>query len=297
MRALRLAKIISVALHYQLDVLLLQGSRYQWMTWLLSKLLFWRTAQRSRGENLRLALQSLGPIFVKFGQMLSTRRDLLPLDIADELAKLQDQVAPFDYAQVEQILLQAYQQPVAQVFKEFNQQPVASASVAQVHFAVLQDGKAVAVKILRPNIRQVIQKDIALLDTAAGLILLLLSDGKRLRPREVVQEFARHLEEELDLLLEAANATQLRRNFADSDRLLVPEIYWDYCHSQVMVMQRMNGIPVAQIERLKAAGIQLPKLAREGVEIFFTQVFRDGFFHADMHPGNILVSPRANISR
>ena len=291
MRALRLAKIISVALHYQLDVLLLQGSRYQWMTWLLSKLLFWRTAQRSRGENLRLALQSLGPIFVKFGQMLSTRRDLLPLDIADELAKLQDQVAPFDYAQVEQILLQAYQQPVAQVFKEFNQQPVASASVAQVHFAVLQDGKAVAVKILRPNIRQVIQKDIALLDTAAGLILLLLSDGKRLRPREVVQEFARHLEEELDLLLEAANATQLRRNFADSDRLLVPEIYWDYCHSQVMVMQRMSGIPVAQIARLKAAGIQLPKLAREGVEIFFTQVFRDGFFHADMHSGNILVSP------
>lgn len=291
MRLLRLGRILWVALAYQLDQVLLTHPRLRWLQKLLRTLLFWRRHRGSRGDNLRLALQSLGPIFVKFGQMLSTRRDLLPLDIADALAKLQDQVQPFPYAQVSQIIQQAYQQPIAEVFAEFDREPVASASVAQVHFAQLKDGKPVAVKILRPNIAQVIAKDIALLDAAAMLVLFLMSDGARLRPREVVQEFARHLDGELDLLLEAANATRLKRNFADSDRLLVPEIYWDYCHPQVMVMQRMHGIPVAQIDRLKAAGIHLPTLAQEGVDIFFTQVFRDGYFHADMHPGNILVSP------
>ena len=291
MALFRLLKIIFVALHYRLDELVLQHAKLLWLKRLLGYALRWRKQQRSRGENLRLALESLGPIFVKFGQMLSTRRDLLPLDIADELAKLQDQVPPFAYDEVEKILIAAYQQPINQVFSEFSPQPVASASVAQVHFAKLLNGQEVAVKILRPNIRQVIEKDIALLDTAAWLMLKFLADGERLRPREVVEEFAKHLDQELDLLLEAANATRLKNNFADSQQLLIPEIYWDYCHAQVMVMQRMSGIPVAQTDRLKAAGINLSKLAKDGVDIFFTQVFRDGYFHADMHPGNILVSP------
>lgn len=291
MALFRLLKIVLVALQYRLDDLVLNHAKLQWLRRLLRLTLRWRNQQRSRGENLRLALESLGPIFVKFGQMLSTRRDLLPLDIADELTKLQDQVPPFTYEEVEKILIATYQQPVHEVFSEFSRQPVASASVAQVHFAKLANGQEVAVKILRPNIRQVIEKDIALLDTAAWLMLNFLADGKRLRPREVVQEFAKHLDQELDLLLEAANATRLKNNFADSRQLLIPEIYWDFCHAQVMVMERMNGIPVAQIDRLKAAGINLSKLARDGVDIFFTQVFRDGYFHADMHPGNILVSP------
>jgi len=290
MRLLRLAKIIYIALKYHLDGLVLQSARLRWLQLGLNKLLFWRQARPNRAENLRLALESLGPIFVKFGQVLSTRRDLLPLDIADELAKLQDQVPPFAFEQVRDIIQQAYQAPINQVFSEFSVQPVASASVAQVHFATLTDGKQVAVKILRPDIRTTIAKDIALLDTAAWLLETFAQDGARLRPREVVDTFARHLEDELDLLLEAANATRLKRNFADSQELLIPEIYWDYCHSQVMVMQRMQGIPVAQTERLKDVGIDLSKLARNGVEIFFTQVFRDGYFHADMHPGNIQVS-------
>jgi len=295
MALFRLLKIIFVALHYRLDELVLQHAKLLWLKRLLGYALRWRKQQRSRGENLRLALESLGPIFVKFGQMLSTRRDLLPLDIADELAKLQDQVPPFAYDEVEKILIAAYQQPINQVFSEFSPQPVASASVAQVHFAKLLNGQEVAVKILRPNIRQVIEKDIALLDTAAWLMLKFLADGERLRPREVVEEFAKHLDQELDLLLEAANATRLKNNFADSQQLLIPEIYWDYCHAQVMVMQRMSGIPVAQIDRLKAAGINLSKLAKDGVDIFFTQVFRDGYFHADMHPGNLFVDRQGRL--
>jgi ubiquinone biosynthesis protein len=215
----------------------------------------------------------------------------MPTDIADELAKLQDQVPPFASAAAVAEIERAYGRPVAEVFAEFDLEPVASASVAQVHFARLPDGREAAVKVLRPGIDRVINHDLALLDTLAGLLERLWIDGKRLKPREVVAEFAKHLHDELDLMREAANCSQLRRNFTQSTLLAVPEVYWDWCTPSVMVMERMHGTPISQIERLRADGIDLKKLSRAGVEIFFTQVFRDGFFHADMHPGNILVTP------
>ncbi len=286
----RLLKIMRVALRFGLDEFILGHERVRVLRPLLSAALFWRRLERPRGERLRLALETLGPIFVKFGQVLSTRRDLVPLDIADELAKLQDRVPPFAAEQVYRTLERTYRLPAHQVFEQFDPVAVASASVAQVHFAVLPGGREVAVKVLRPGIAPVIEEDVALLNVAASLIEKLWADGRRLKPREVVAEFERHLHDELDLLREAANASQLRRNFSDSQLLLVPEVFWDYCGSEVMVMQRMLGTPISQIERLRAQGIDVPKLARAGVEIFFTQVFRDGFFHADMHPGNILVA-------
>ena len=290
MRMFRLLHIIFITLKYGLDEFILGHAKLRFIQTLVTKTLFLRNTRLPRGVRLRLALESLGPIFVKFGQILSTRRDLVPLDIADELAKLQDQVPPFDFATVEKIITQTYGKPLNEVFSQFNEVPVASASVAQVHFAHLLDGKPVAVKILRPGIADTIKKDIKLLDSMAWLLQVLLSDGERLRPREVVANFAEHLNNELDLLLEAANCSLLGRNFPNSPLLQVPEVYWDWCREQVMVMERMNGIPVSQIEQLRAMGIDLSKLARDGVEIFFTQVFRDGFFHADMHPGNIQVA-------
>ena len=243
-----------------------------------------------RAVRLRLALEALGPIFVKFGQVLSTRRDLLPLDIADELAKLQDQVPPFaaDLAAAE--IERGIGRGITEVFTEFCSEPVASASVAQVHLARLKDGREVAVKVLRPGVEAAIAKDVALLQTAAGLVERLWADGRRLKPREVVAEFARHLADELDLMREAANASQLRRNFEASPLLAVPQVHWDWCSQRVMVMERMHGTPVSQTAVLRRKGIDIPALARAGVEVFFTQVFRDGFFHADMHPGNILVA-------
>ena len=290
MRLFRLLHIIFITLKYGLDEFILGHAKLRFIQTLVTKTLFLRNTRLPRGVRLRLALESLGPIFVKFGQILSTRRDLVPLDIADELAKLQDRVPPFDFAMVETIITQTYGKPLNEVFSQFNEVPVASASVAQVHFAHLLDGKPVAVKILRPGIADTIKKDIKLLDSMAWLLQVLLSDGERLRPREVVANFAEHLNNELDLLLEAANCSLLGRNFPNSPLLQVPEVYWDWCREQVMVMERMNGIPVSQIEQLRAMGIDLSKLARDGVEIFFTQVFRDGFFHADMHPGNIQVA-------
>ena len=290
MRLFRLLHIIFITLKYGLDEFILGHAKLRFIQTLVTKTLFLRNTRLPRGVRLRLALESLGPIFVKFGQILSTRRDLVPLDIADELAKLQDRVPPFDFAMVETIITQTYGKPLNEVFSQFNEVPVASASVAQVHFAHLLDGKPVAVKILRPGIADTIKKDIKLLDSMAWLLQVLMSDGERLRPREVVANFAEHLNNELDLLLEAANCSLLGRNFPNSPLLQVPEVYWDWCREQVMVMERMNGIPVSQIEQLRAMGIDLSKLARDGVEIFFTQVFRDGFFHADMHPGNIQVA-------
>ena len=290
MRFFRLVKIIFISLKFGLDEFVLAHSKFALLRSALKSVLFFRNHKEARGERLRLALEALGPIFVKFGQMLSTRRDLIPLDIADELAKLQDQVPPFEYALVEQILIDTYQKPINQVFSQFDQTPIASASVAQVHFAHLMDGKPVAVKILRPGIASIIQKDIKLLESAAWLIQVLLADGKRLRPREVVADFSQHINNELDLMLEAANCSLLGRNFPNSPLLQVPEVYWDWCHEQVMVMERMNGTPVSQVDKLREMGIDMRKLARDGVEIFFTQVFRDGFFHADMHPGNIQVA-------
>ncbi len=286
---LRLAKILWVALRFGLDEFALaSGSR---LAGALNALLFFRTLREPRGVRLRLALEALGPIFVKFGQVLSTRRDLLPADLADELAKLQDRVPPFPGELAVAEVERAFGKPVAKVFEKFEAQPMASASVAQVHLAVLPGGTEAAVKILRPGMMPVIAKDLALMDAAAGLVERFWADGKRLRPHEVVAEFARHLSEELDLMREAAHASQLRRNFSDSPLLAVPEVYWDFCTSTVMTMQRMRGTPVSEVEELRRQGVDIPRLARTGVEIFFTQVFRDGFFHADMHPGNILVTP------
>ena len=251
---------------------------------------FWRDTSRPRAVRLREALESLGPVFVKFGQLLSVRRDLIPEDIADELAKLQDEVPPFAWPEVAAALDGAYGRPHGELFATFDRAPIASASVAQVHFATLSDGREVAVKILRPGIARVIAQDVELLYVLAGLAERSLADGRRLRPREVVRELEHTLAEELDLVHEAANASQLRRNFADARLLVVPEVHWDYCNRDVMVMQRVDAIPVNDVAALRAAGVSIPKLARDGVEIFYTQVFRDGFFHADMHPGNILVA-------
>ncbi len=296
MRLIRLLRILSVGVRYGLDEFLLGHERMAGLRALINTAFFWRRLREPRAVRLRQALEALGPIFVKFGQVLSTRRDLLPPDMADELAKLQDRVPPFPAADVMEILQRAYGKPADQVFRDFSAEPVASASVAQVHLARLPDGTEVAVKVLRPGIGKVIGKDLALLHDGASLMEWLWADGRRLRPHEVVDEFAKHLEVELDLLREASNASQLRRNFAGSSLLLVPAVHWDYCSSEVMVMERMHGTPVSQVATLRAQGVDIPKLARAGVEIFFTQVFRDGFFHADMHPGNILVMTEGEMS-
>jgi ubiquinone biosynthesis protein len=290
MKFFRFIKIIWVTLRFGLDEFILAHARARTLRGLVRFLLFWRKLNQPRAERLRLALESLGPVFVKFGQVLSTRRDLLPTDIADELAKLQDQVPPFSSELAIQTLERVYKKPLSEIFKQFNPLPVASASVAQVHFAVLNDGREAAVKILRPGIETVITKDLQLLDVVASLMERFFEDGKRLKPREVVAEFDKYIHDELDLVREASNCSQLRRNFEDQRLLIMPEVFWDYCHTEVMVMERMYGTPVSQVDELRRKGIDIPKLARDGVEIFFTQVFRDGFFHADMHPGNIYVA-------
>lgn len=289
MRIFRLLKIILVAFRFGLDDILLSHPRLRLLRPLTMLVPFRSRLKLPRAVRLRLALEKLGPIFIKFGQMLSTRRDLLAQDFADELAKLQDQVPPFPSDLAVATLEKVYQKPLNEVFFKFDNQPVASASVAQVHFAILHDGTEVAVKILRPDIAPVIAHDVALMETGAWLLESIWPDGKRLKLREVVSEFARHLEDELDLIREASNCSQLRRNFLDSPLLLVPEVYWDYCLPEVMVMERVKGIPISHVAKLRKQGIDIPQLARVGVEIFFTQVFRDGYFHADMHPGNIFV--------
>jgi ubiquinone biosynthesis protein len=243
-----------------------------------------------RGERLRLALESLGPIFVKFGQVLSTRRDLLPADLADQLARLQDRVPPFPSEQAVAMIEKSFGRRIDQIFASFEREPVASASIAQVHFATLPGGREVAVKVLRPGMLKVIEKDLALMHMMAGWVERLSADGKRLKPREVVAEFDTYLHDELDMLREASNAAQLRRNMQGMNLVLIPEMIWDFCTPEVLVMQRMKGVPINQVQRLREAGVDIKKLARDGVTIFFTQVFRDGFFHADMHPGNIQVS-------
>ena len=290
LRLFRLAKILWIGVRFGLEEFAFAAGRSARLARAINALLFWRDLREPRAARLRLALEALGPIFVKFGQVLSTRRDLLPADIADELAKLQDQVPPFPAAQAIAGIERAFGRPLNQIYAQFDRQPVASASVAQVHFAVIPDGREVAVKVLRPGMLPVIERDLALLDTTALLIERLFADGPRLKPREVVAEFAKHLYDELDLMREAANCSQLRRNFAASPLLAVPEVYWDWCAPEVMTMERMHGTPISQVERLREQGVDITKLALAGVEIFFTQVFRDGFFHADMHPGNIFVA-------
>ena len=289
MRLFRLTKIVTVGLRFGLDRMVLDADSSGRLARIWQILFFWRTFPEPRAVRLRKALESLGPIFVKFGQMLSTRRDLLPPDLADELALLQDRVPPFPTAQALDLLEGFYGKPIDEVFRDFERTPVASASVAQVHLARLPDGTEVAVKVLRPGIDRVIEHDLALLEAAAMLLEKIWPEGRRLKPREVVAEFNKYLHDELDLMREAANCSQLRRNFKDSALLIVPEVYWDWCGSRVMVMERMHGVPISQTPALLAQGNDLKALSREGVEIFFTQVFRDGFFHADMHPGNIFV--------
>lgn len=248
-----------------------------------------RTRSAPLGERVRLALEELGPIFIKFGQAISTRRDLLPRELADELAKLQDDVPPFPAEQAIAMLEAAYGKPVAEVFSRFDVEPYAAASIAQVHTAQLPGGGEVIVKLLRPDVQPLIERDIAVLRMLAGLADRYWQHGKRLRPLEIVNEYESTILDELDLMREAANAAQLKRNFAGSDMLYVPEIYWDYCRPQVLVQERIYGIPISDIEALRAAGTDIKRLAENGVEIFFTQVFRHNFFHADMHPGNIFV--------
>jgi ubiquinone biosynthesis protein len=294
LRLLRLLRIVTVAFLYGVDQIALANLSHPLLVRLVRLTAVGRRLRRPRAERLRLALESLGPMFVKFGQLLSTRRDLLPADIADELARLQDRVPPFDSELAMREIERGLGRRIVDVFSSFDPTPVASASIAQVHLAVLAHGtyagREVAVKVLRPGMRRVIDRDLQLMDAAAVLVEHLWRDGPRLRPHDVVDEFRKTLHDELDLTREAANASQLRRNFAGSAQLRIPEMLWDYCSESVLVMERMHGVPISQVDRLREAGVDLKKLSRDGVEIFFTQVFRDGFFHADMHPGNIYVS-------
>ena len=286
--------IVWVMLRYGLDELVLTSFQKPWLRAIARIVSLGRDLKAPRGQRIREALERLGPIFVKLGQVLSTRRDLMPVDIADELALLQDRVPPFPSEVAIATIERAFNKKVDDIFVSFDRQPIASASIAQVHFAVLKDrhgvNREVAVKVLRPGMLSVIEKDLSLMRLMAGWVESLSSDGKRLKPREVVAEFDKYLHDELDLVREASSAAQLRRNMEGLDLVLIPEMFWDYCATEVIVMQRMTGVPISQIERLHAAGVDIPKLARDGVTIFFTQVFRDGFFHADMHPGNIQVS-------
>jgi ubiquinone biosynthesis protein len=288
----RLGKIGKVAAHYRLDTLLDPERMPKGIGFLLAigPWHLFKQPKLTRGERLRLSLEALGPIFIKFGQMLSTRRDLLPDDIADELAKLQDQVPPFSQKLSIDIIEQSLGQSVEDVFLSFTPQPMASASVAQVHAATLHSGEDVVIKVLRPGIEKTIRQDIRLLFILARLIEKYLPDGRRLRPVEVVEDYQHTIIDELDLMREGANTSQLRRNFEHSDLLYVPEVFWDYTRRNVLTVERIHGIPVTDIPALEQQHTNMKMLAERGVEIFFTQVFRDSFFHADMHPGNVFVS-------
>ncbi|MBL8289449.1 MAG: ubiquinone biosynthesis regulatory protein kinase UbiB [Rubrivivax sp.] len=292
-RFARLAFIVITVLRFGLDEVALSAFRQRWVRALVRIVRLGRRLDAPRGVRLREGLVRLGPIFVKFGQLLSTRRDLLPPDVADELALLQDRVPPFPAREARAIIERSFGQSIETLFASFEAEPVASASIAQVHLATLREGdgvRDVAVKVLRPGMLAAIETDLELLHRLAAWIERLSADGRRLKPREVVAEFDTYLHDELDLVREAANATQLRRNMEGLGLVLVPRMAWDLCRADVIVMERMSGVPIAQVEKLRAAGVDIKKLARDGVTIFFTQVFRDGFFHADMHPGNIFVS-------
>ena len=251
---------------------------------------WFRRVDISHGVRIRRVLEDLGPIFVKFGQALSTRRDLLSDDIANELAKLQDKVPPFSGKEAREIIEEAYGKPVTEMFAYFDETPLAAASISQVHPAILHDGTEVVVKVLRPGVHKMIKRDLEVLHLLADLAHRYWPDARRLRPREVVDDYEQTIMDELDLIREAANASMLRRNFEDSSDLYVPEVYWDYCRINVLVIERIYGIPVSDIKTLKEKGMDMKKLSDRGVHIFFTQVFKHNFFHADMHPGNIFVS-------
>ncbi|MBB1487986.1 ubiquinone biosynthesis regulatory protein kinase UbiB [Oceanospirillum sediminis] len=291
-RLRRLLKILFVISRYRLDSLI-PVDRLPWLVALLlrySPVKLVPIGELSRGARLRMALEELGPIFVKFGQMLSTRRDLLPDDIADELKKLQDQVPPFDSAVAVREIEQALGLPVTELFSEFDREPMASASIAQVHAATLHSGEKVVVKVIRPGIKKILRKDIKLLYTLARVLEQWVPDAHRLHPVDIVADYESTLFDELDLQKEAANTSQLKRNFEGSPALYVPQVHWELTRRNVMVQERIYGIPVAEVDTLIAHGVDMKKLAERGVEVFFTQVFRDNFFHADMHPGNIFIS-------
>lgn len=291
-QTLRLARINFVLARHGLDEIVLAAHIFRPIRFLIyfSPFYWLRRRDAPRGERVRLALEDLGPIFVKLGQMLSTRRDLLPPDIADELAKLQDRVPPFPGREAREVVERTLGKPVGELFQEFSEVPLASASIAQVHAARLKDGREVVVKVLRPGVQRIIRSDLDLLYLIAGLAERYWRDARRLRPREVVSEYEKTILDELDLMREAANAAQLRRNFEGSVLLYVPEVHWPLTRHNVMVMERIRGVPVSDIATLRARGTNMQKLAETGVEIFFTQVFKHNFFHADMHPGNIFVN-------
>ena len=287
----RLLKISAILARYRLDEFLEATHLYRPMR-LLRVLVPWGVrgvADKPRGERLRLALHEMGPIYVKFGQIVSTRRDLVPPDIADELAQLQDRVPPFPGSEAQAIVEQALGRPVAELFASFEAEPLASASIAQVHAAALPDGREVVVKVVRPGIRRQIRRDIDLLLVIAGLAEKYWESGARVKPTEFVREFEMFIFDELDMNREAANASALRHNFAGSKELYVPEIYWPYCKDRVLVMERIHGIPMSDVKALREAGVNMERLAKTGIRVFYTQVFRDNLFHADMHPGNIFV--------
>ncbi len=293
LQTLRLIRINWVLLRHGLDEVILATHLFRPLRW-VKYLLPWHWIRRELPPyptRIRLALEDLGPIFIKFGQILSTRRDLLPDDLANELSKLQDRVLPFSGELARSIIEKAWGRPIEEVLDQFDPVPLASASIAQVHTARLKDGTEVVVKVLRPGIERVIRQDLALMYTIAHLAQRYWKDGRRLRPVEVVREYEKTIYDELDLQREAANASQLRRNWLNSEMLYIPEVYWDWTRPNVVVMERIYGTPVSEVEQLKAQGVSMKLLGERGVEIFFTQVFRDNFFHADMHPGNIFVEP------
>jgi ubiquinone biosynthesis protein len=290
--AARLLEIQRVLVRHRLDDFVRATHLYRPLRFLFY-LSPWTWFQRRRGstraERLRLALEELGPIFVKFGQALSTRRDLLPADIADELAKLQDRVPPFPGTQARASLEADYGRPLAELYAQFVDEPLAAASIAQVHVARRLDGREVVVKVLRPGVREQIARDLEVMAAMATMAERWWPEARRLKPIEVVREYRQTILDELDLMREAANASQLKRNFAGSALLYVPEVHWDLCRAEIMVMERIHGVPIGDLDTLRARGTDFQRLAENGVEIFFTQVFRHNFFHADMHPGNIFV--------
>jgi len=288
----RLLQIQRVLVRHGLDEIILATHLFRplrFAFYLSPATWFERRKCGTRGERIRLALEELGPIFMKFGQALSTRRDLLPADIADELEKLQDRVPPFPGAEARAIIERAYGRPVAEVFEQFDETPLAAATIAQVHVARLRSGEDVVAKVVRPGVRERIERDLEVMHVLARLARDYSREGYRLRPVEVVREYEKTVIDELDLMREAANAAQLKRNFAGSDLLYVPQVYWDYCRPEVMVMERIRGVIVSDMEELHRRGTNIQRLAENGVTIFFTQMLRHNFFHADMHPGNIFV--------